>query len=91
MVNHFKMYAEAVPCINASAEETCDHLIKTWIAGHGTPMTFQSDNGTAFVGEFTKEPMRRSQLAQVYSTTYHSQTNGSVEIQNRSLVSTLRV
>ena len=43
MIDHFTKYAEAVPCITASAEETCDHLINTWIARHGCLMTFQSD------------------------------------------------
>ena len=91
MIDHFTKYAEAVPCITASAEETCDHLINTWIARHGCPMTFQSDNGTAFVGQLTKELMRRSQVVQAHSTTYHPQTNGLVEMQNRTLVSMLRV
>ena len=86
MIDHFTKYAEAVPCITATAEETCDHLINTWIARHGCPMTFQSDNGTAFVGELTKELMRRSQVAQAHSTTYNPQTNGLVERQNRTLV-----
>ena len=44
----------------------------------------KSDNGTAFVGELTKELMRRSQVAQAHSTTYHPQTNGLVERQNRT-------
>ena len=35
MIDHFTKYADAVPCITASAEETCDHLINTWIARHG--------------------------------------------------------
>ena len=91
MIHLFMEYAEAVPCITALSEETCDHLINTWIARHGCPMTFQSDNGTAFVGELTKEPMRRSQVAQAHSTTFHPQTNGLVERQNRTLVSMLRV
>ena len=59
---------------------------ETWF-----PMTFQSDNGTAFEGELTKELMRRSQVAQAHSTTYHPQMNGLVERQNRTLVSMLRV
>ena len=42
-------------------------------------MTFQSDNGLAFVGELTKELMRRFQVAQAHSTTHHPQTNGLVE------------
>ena len=29
MTDHFTKYAEAVPCITASVEETCDHLINT--------------------------------------------------------------
>ena len=29
MIDHFTKNAEAVPCISASAEETCDHLINT--------------------------------------------------------------
>ena len=91
MIHHFTKYAEAVPCITASAKETCDHLINTWIAIHGSPMTFQSDNGTAFVGELTEELMIRSQVAQAHSTTYNPQTNGPNERQNWTLVSMLRV
>ena len=91
IVKHYTKYAEAVPCITASAEETCDHLINAMIARYGCPMTFQSDNGTAFVGELTKELMRRSQVAQAHTTTYHPQTNGLVERQIRMLLSMLRV
>ena len=91
MIDHFTKYAEAVPCRTASAEDTCDHLINTSIARHGCPMTFQSDNGPAFVGELTKELMIRSQIAQAHSTTIYPQTNGLVEWQNRTLVSMLRV
>ena len=42
-----------MPCQTASAEETCDHLIANWISRYGCPMTFQSDNGKAFVGDLT--------------------------------------
>ena len=62
MIDHFLKYSEALPCITVSAEETCDHLISSWIAIHGCPMTLQSDNGKAFVGELTRELMRRSQF-----------------------------
>ena len=60
MIDHFTKYAEAAPCMTASAEETCDHLINMWIARHGCPITFQSDNDKAFVGDLTKELMKRS-------------------------------
>ena len=91
IIDHFAKLAEAVPCQTASAEETCDHLITHWISRYGCPMTFQSDNGKAFVGDLTKELMKRSHIAQAHSTTYHPQTNGLVERQNRTLVNMLRV
>ena len=75
----------------ASAAETCDHSINVWTARHGCPITFQSDNDQAFVRDLTKELMKRSQMEQGHSTTYHPQTNGLVERQNRTLVTILRV
>ena len=91
ILDHFTKLAEVVPCQTASSDETCDHLITHWLSRYGFPMTFQSDNGKAFVGDLTKELMKRSHIAQAHSTTYHPQTNGLVEKQNRTLVNTLRV
>ena len=91
MIDHFTKNAEAAPCMTASAEETCDHLINVWIARHGCPITIQSDNGKAVVGDLTKELLKRSQVAQAHSTIYHPQTKSLVERQNRMLVSMLRV
>ena len=54
-------------------------------------MTFQSDNGKAFVGDLIKELMKRSHIAQAHSTMYHPQMNGLVERQSRTLVNILRV
>ena len=91
IIDHFTKLAEAVPCQTDSTEETCDHLITYWISRYGCPMTFRSDNGKGFVGDLTKELMKRSHIAQAHSTTYHPQTNGLVERQNRTLVNMLRV
>ena len=91
IIDHFTKLAEAVPCQTTSVEETCNHLITHWISQYGCPMTFQSDNGKAFVGDLTKEMMKRSHIAQALSTTYHPQTNGLVERQKRTLVNMLRV
>ena len=91
MIDNIRKNAEAAPCKAASAEETCDHLINIWIARHGCPITFQSENGTVFVGKLTRELMRSSQVAQANFTTNQPQKNGLVERQNRTLVSMLRV
>ena len=89
IIDHFTKLAEAVSCQTASAAETCDHLITHWISRYGCPMTFQSDNGKVFVGGLTEELKKRSHIAQAHSTTYHPQTNGLVERQNKTLVNML--
>ena len=33
-IDHFTKYAEAAPCMTASAEETCEHLMNVLIARH---------------------------------------------------------
>ena len=91
MIDHFAKYAEAAPCMTASAEETSDHLINVWIARHGWPITFQSNNGKTFADDLTKELMKRSQVAQTHSITDHPQIKGLVERQGRTLVSMLIV
>ncbi|XP_063724460.1 uncharacterized protein LOC134852107 [Symsagittifera roscoffensis] len=91
MIDHYMKLAEAVPCETVSADDTCDHLITHWISRYDCPMTFQTDNGKAFVGYLSKELMRTSHIAQPHSTFYHPQTNGLVERQNRTLVNLLRV
>ena len=68
-----------------------DHSITHWISRYGCATTFQSDNGKAFVGELTKELMRRFHLAQAHSTTYHPRTNVLKERHSRTLVIMLRV
>ena len=89
IIDHFTKLAEAVSCQTASAAETCDHLITHWISRYGCPMTIQSNNGKVFVGGLTEELKKRSHIAQAHSTTYHPQTNGLVERQNRTLVNML--
>ena len=91
VIDHFTKLAEAVPCQTASTEKILDHFIMLWISRYDCPMIFQSDNGKAFMGDLTKELMRRSHIAQAHSTTYHPQTNGLVERQNRTLVNMLMV
>ena len=91
IIAHFTKLGEAVPCQTASAEETCDHLILHWISRYAYPLIFQSYNRKAFVGDLTKDLMKKSHNAQAHSTTYHPQSNGLAERQSRTLVNMLRV
>ena len=51
-----------------AAEETCNCLLNVWIVRHVCRITFQSDNGKEFVGDFTNDLMKRSQVPQATQT-----------------------
>ena len=95
MIDHYTKLAEAAPCTEYTAEETCGILTNIWIFRYGTPDFIQSDNGVQFtaaqfMADLTKCLLKRSQISQIFSTRYHPQTNGLVERQNRTLINTMR-
>ena len=84
---------EGTVTANAADELELIAVSKRWIARHGCPITFRykTFQRKAFVGDLKKELLKRSQVAQAHSTTYHPQTKGLVERQNCTLVSMLMV
>ena len=54
MIDHYTKLAEAAPCTEYKAEETCRILINNWISRYGTPDFIQSDNGVQFTVDLTK-------------------------------------
>ena len=91
MIDHYTKLAEAIPCVDYTAEETCNILLNHWISRYGTPTFIQSDNGVQLAAHMTQEFLRQASVSQVFSTTYHPRTNGLVERQNRTLIMHLRV
>ena len=91
MIDHFSKLAEAVPCSEDTAKETCDWLIQRWFSRYGTPAYVQSDNGTQFTAELTRCFIEAGYSLQVFSTPEHPRTNGLVERQNRTLLNLLKV
>ena len=45
MIDHYTKLAEAIPCMDYTAEKTCNILLNHWISRYGTPTLIQSDNG----------------------------------------------
>ena len=86
IIDDFTNYAEAVPCITASAEETCDHLMNTWVARHGCPMTLQWNcfRRKTYYGAPSDNQIE-------HFKTKNPKTSGLVGRQNRNLVSMLSV
>ena len=91
IIDHFSKLAEAVPCSEDTAKETCDWLIQRWFSRYGTPAYIQSDNGTQFTAELTRCFIEAGYSLQVFSTPEHPRTNALVERQNRTPLNLLKV
>ena len=57
---------------------------------YGPPWTILSDNGPQFVARLTLEVYRILGIRDVFTTTYHPETNGQTERYNKTLASALR-
>ena len=93
IIDHFTKFAEAIPCAHdeGDAQTTAKLILNKWFARHGTPNRMQSDNATNFTAEIAQELMKASQVTKVTSTPAHPRGNGLVELQNRTLLTLLRV
>ena len=72
-VDHYTKMAEAIPCMDYTAEETCSILLNHWISRHGKPTIrfVQSDNRVRCAAHMTQKFLRQAAVSQVFSTTYH--------------------
>ena len=88
MIDHFTKYAEAVPCITASAEETCDQYVdsKTWLSNDVSIGQRNSFRRRAYERAYETVTGRSGSLHDIPPS-----ENGLVERQKRTLVSMLRV
>ena len=57
---------------------------------YGPPLSVLADNGKQFVSRLFQEVCRVLGIRNVFTTTYHPQTNGQVERFNRTILAALR-
>ena len=57
---------------------------------YGAPDSLVSDNGSQFVADFFQRVCTLLRVTNLFTTTYHPQTNGQAESFNRSLMAMLR-
>ena len=61
-----------------------------WIFTYGPPKTLISDNGKQFASKFFQAVCSLLGLSNIFTSTYHPQTNGKVEQYNRTILAMLR-
>lgn len=79
-------FAKAVT--NADAAATIDFLFDI-ITTYGTPKYFVSDRGTHFKNTEVKNICEKLGITQIFSTSYHPQSNGMTELMNKIICNAL--
>ena len=65
-------------------------FVEAWIFNYGPPKTLISDNGRQFAAKFFQAVCSLLGLSNIFTSTYHPQTNGQVERYNRTILAMLR-
>ena len=80
--------------VRALRSITAENLARTfaedWVFVYGPPTTLLTDNGPQLTAKLFQETCRTLGVKNIYTSTYHPQTNGQVERLKRTLVEMLR-
>ena len=65
-------------------------FVEHWIFNYGPPKTLISDNGKQFASKFFQAVCSLLGLSNIFTSTYHPQTDGQVELYNGTILEMLR-
>ncbi|CAF4407465.1 unnamed protein product, partial [Didymodactylos carnosus] len=86
ITDHFSKRVTAVPLLNCTAQTTAETILTEYICKFGVPTVILLDNGTHFQNQLMSALMYLLGHNHIYSTTYHPQTNGTIERFNATFV-----
>lgn len=81
----FTSYIVCVPVKSMKTEETIKHVIEQWILKFGVPNCIHHDLATDFTSKLFKSIMSVFSIQDKPGTSFHSQTQGKVEAQNKRI------
>ncbi|CDF36784.1 unnamed protein product [Chondrus crispus] len=88
--DRYSKLVRTVPLKKISAAYIAQAFVHHLVFVYGPPVKLLSDNGTQFTARFFQNVCRILGICNVFTTTYHPQSNGQVERFNRTLTSALR-
>ncbi|KAL4231721.1 hypothetical protein ACF0H5_009297 [Mactra antiquata] len=90
IVDSFTKWTEAHPLKTQEAKDVAEVLYNEIFARYGAPRTIVSDRGANFMSKLVKALCEMFEVKQLHTSSYHPQTNATVERVNSTLAQTLR-
>ena len=90
MTDRFSKLTQVTPLKRIKTLDVAIAFVNDWVFKYGAPDSLVSDNGSQFVADFFQRVCALLRVTNLFTTTYHPQTNGQAERFNRSLMSMLR-
>ncbi len=90
IVDRFSKLCRFLPLRSTTAERVAKAFCNEWVFVYGPPQTLLTDNGPQLTAKLFLETCRLLGIRNVFTSTYHPQTNGQTERINRTLASMLR-
>jgi len=85
IIDHYSHWAIGVPMQSATVANTARAFLEEVICKFGVPRRVLMDNGPQFRNELMKQLHSMMHIKQLFTTTYHPQSNGMVERLNGTL------
>ena len=90
ITDRYSKLVRTVPLKRITAFSIAKAFVDHWVYVYGPPLSLLADNGKQFVARFFHEVCRILKIKNVFTTTYHPQTNGQVERFNRTMLAAIR-
>jgi len=90
VTDRFSKLTSVTPLARISADDVARAFVGDWVFKYGPPKTLISDNGKQFASKFFQRICSILGVSNIFTSTYHPQTNGQVERYNRTVLAMLR-
>ena len=90
IIDHLTGWPEVFPIPDKSADTIVSTFINQYLPVHMCPRYILSDNGTEFKNHLLDQLLKQLGIKRIFSTPYHPQSNGKLEVFHEYLKPTLK-
>ena len=90
VIDHLTGWPKAFPIPDKSADTTVSTFVNKYLPVHMFLRHILSDNGTEFKNNLMDQVLKQLGIEQIFSASYHPQSNGKLEVFHKYLKPTLK-